>query len=128
MPAQPFTVGETVLLIDRGGNRRLLKLKAGAKAHGHKGYLEHDRIIGAAEGTLVRASSGATYLTFRPRLTEFVLEIIERVMSDIETWAAFAARAREAIYAACDRDRYATDLVAFFREVETKASDFGQTA
>jgi tRNA (adenine57-N1/adenine58-N1)-methyltransferase len=74
----PFSEGETVLLIDRGGNRRLLKLRAGAKAHGHKGFLEHDRMIGQPEGVLVRASSGSTYLVFRPRLSEFVLEMPRR--------------------------------------------------
>jgi tRNA (adenine57-N1/adenine58-N1)-methyltransferase len=74
----PLAEGETVLLVDRGGNRRLLALKAGAKAHGHKGYLEHDRIIGAPEGVLVRASSGATYLVFRPRLSEYALEMPRR--------------------------------------------------
>lgn len=78
MPALPFSEGETVLLVDRGGNRRLLKLRAGAKAHGHKGFLEHDRMIGEPEGVLVRASSGATYLVFRPRLSEFVLEMPRR--------------------------------------------------
>ena len=66
--AEPFADGETVLLLDRGENRRLVRLRAGAKAHGHKGYLEHDRIIGAREGVLVRSSTGATYLVFRPRL------------------------------------------------------------
>src|SRR3954453_20684189 len=71
----PFVEGEIVLLLDRGENRRLITLAARGKAHGHKGYLEHDRIIGACEGVLVRSSSGATYLVFRPRLSEYVLEM-----------------------------------------------------
>src|SRR3954470_20819303 len=78
MPAEPIAEGETVLLVDRGGNRRLVTLKAGAKAHGHRGFLEHDRIIGAPEGTVVRSSSGATYLVFRPRLSEYALEMPRR--------------------------------------------------
>jgi tRNA (adenine57-N1/adenine58-N1)-methyltransferase len=73
--AEPFAEGETVLLLDRGENRRLVTLRAGRKAHGHKGYLEHDRIIGTREGTVVRSSSGATYVIFRPRLSEYVLEM-----------------------------------------------------
>jgi tRNA (adenine57-N1/adenine58-N1)-methyltransferase len=73
--AEPFAEGEIVLLLDRGENRRLVTLRAGAKAHGHKGYLEHDRIIGAREGVVVRSSSGATYVVFRPRLSEYVLEM-----------------------------------------------------
>src|SRR3954470_17956439 len=71
----PFAEGEIVLLLDRGENRRLITLRVGAKAHGHKGFLEHDRIIGAREGVLIRSSSGATYLVFRPRLSEYVLEM-----------------------------------------------------
>jgi tRNA (adenine57-N1/adenine58-N1)-methyltransferase catalytic subunit len=76
--AEPFADGETVLLLDRGENRRLVRLRAGAKAHGHKGYLEHDRIIGAREGVLVRSSTGATYLVFRPRLADYTLEMPRR--------------------------------------------------
>ena len=75
MAAEPFREGEIVLLLDRAQNRRLVRLRAAAKAHGHKGYLEHDRIIGALEGTVARASSGATYLVFRPRLSEYALEM-----------------------------------------------------
>ncbi len=75
MAAEPFREGEIVLLLDRAQNRRLVRLRAGAKAHGHKGFLEHDRMIGAHEGTVVRASSGATYLVFRPRLSEYALEM-----------------------------------------------------
>src|SRR3954452_15280697 len=71
----PFAEGEIVLLLDRSENRRLVTLRAGGKAHGHKGYLEHERIIGACEGVLVRSSNGATYLVFRPRLSEYVLEM-----------------------------------------------------
>lgn len=78
MAAEPFADGETVLLLDRGENRRLLKLRTGGKAHGHKGYLEHDRIIGSREGVLVRSSTGATYLVFRPRLADYTLEMPRR--------------------------------------------------
>jgi tRNA (adenine57-N1/adenine58-N1)-methyltransferase len=73
--ATPFAEGEIVLLLDRAQNRRLVRLRAGAKAHGHKGYLEHDRIIGEHEGVVVRSVSGATYLVFRPRLSEYALEM-----------------------------------------------------
>jgi tRNA (adenine57-N1/adenine58-N1)-methyltransferase len=75
VPAEPFAEGEIVLLLDRAQNRRLVRLRAGAKAHGHRGYLEHDRIIGAPEGVVVRSSSGATYLVFRPRLADYTLEM-----------------------------------------------------
>jgi tRNA (adenine57-N1/adenine58-N1)-methyltransferase len=73
--AEPFAEGEIVLLLDRVGNRRLVTLRAGARAHGHKGYLEHDRIIGEPEGVSVRASGGAVYVVFRPRLADYALEM-----------------------------------------------------
>src|SRR5688572_10162482 len=71
----PFVEGEIVLLLDRMQNRRLVRLRAGAKAHGHKGFLEHDRIIGEHEGVVVRSVGGATYLVFRPRLSDYALEM-----------------------------------------------------
>lgn len=75
MAAEPFREAEIVLLLDRAQNRRLVRLRAGAKAHGHKGYLEHDQIIGQPEGVVVRSSGDATYLVFRPRLSEYALEM-----------------------------------------------------
>ena len=78
MSVEPFAEGEVVLLLDRAENRRLVRLRAGAKAHGHKGYLEHDRIIGQTEGVNVRSVGGATYLVFRPRLSEYALEMPRR--------------------------------------------------
>ena len=70
--------GDQVLLLDRAGNRRLIRLKAGAKAHGHKGYLEHDRMIGEPEGVAVRSSSGTVYVAVRPRLADYALEMPRR--------------------------------------------------
>lgn len=67
-----------MLLLDRAGNRRLIRLKAGAKAHGHKGYLEHDRMIGEPEGVTVRSSTGAVYVAVRPRLADYALEMPRR--------------------------------------------------
>jgi tRNA (adenine57-N1/adenine58-N1)-methyltransferase len=73
--AEPFAEGEIVLLLDRAGNRRLVSLRVGARAHGHKGYLEHDQIIGQREGVTLRATGGKVYLAFRPRLADYALEM-----------------------------------------------------
>lgn len=78
MAAQPFAEGESVLLLDRVGNRRLVRLRAGGRIHGHKGFLEHDTLIGADEGTLVRTSNGTVFLAVRPRLADYVLEMPRR--------------------------------------------------
>ena len=63
------------MLLDRAGNRRLIRLRAGGRVHGHKGYLEHDRLIGEHEGLLVRTQSGAVFTAVRPRLSEYALEM-----------------------------------------------------
>ncbi len=75
MAAEPFAEGEIVLLLDRAGNRRLVSLRMGARAHGHKGYLEHDEIIGQREGVTLRATGGKVYVAFRPRLADYALEM-----------------------------------------------------
>ncbi|MBA2446649.1 MAG: tRNA (adenine-N1)-methyltransferase [Chloroflexi bacterium] len=75
MAARPFVEGETVLLLDRAGNRRLVRLRAGGRLHGHQGYLEHDRLIGEDEGVVVRTSSRVAYVAVRPRLADYVLEM-----------------------------------------------------
>lgn len=75
MAAEPFAEGEIVLLLDRAGNRRLVSLRVGARAHGHKGYLEHDQIIGQREGVTLHATGGKVYVAFRPRLADYALEM-----------------------------------------------------
>jgi tRNA (adenine57-N1/adenine58-N1)-methyltransferase len=72
---RPFAEGETVLLLDRAGNRRLVRLRAGGRVHTHKGYLEHDRLIGEDEGLFVRTSTGVAYVAVRPRLSDYALEM-----------------------------------------------------
>jgi tRNA (adenine57-N1/adenine58-N1)-methyltransferase len=73
--AEPFAEGEIVLLLDRAGNRRLVTLRVGARAHGHKGFLEHDQIIGQREGVTLHATGGKVYVVFRPRLADYALEM-----------------------------------------------------
>jgi tRNA (adenine57-N1/adenine58-N1)-methyltransferase len=73
--AVPFAEGEIVLLLDRAGNRRLVTLRIGARAHGHKGFLEHDQIIGQDEGVTLHATGGKVYVVFRPRLSDYALEM-----------------------------------------------------
>ena len=75
MAARPFAEGDTVLLLDRAGNRRLVRLRPGGRVHSHKGYLEHDRLIGADEGVTLRTQTGAVYTAVRPRLSDYALEM-----------------------------------------------------
>jgi tRNA (adenine57-N1/adenine58-N1)-methyltransferase len=72
----PFRAGETLLLIDeRRGKRHVLVLRVGHTFHTDRGYVGHDALIGAADGTTVKSSMGTRYLALRPTLAEYVLEM-----------------------------------------------------
>jgi tRNA (adenine57-N1/adenine58-N1)-methyltransferase catalytic subunit len=71
----PFGVGDKALLIDRKGRRYLITLAEGAEFHTHAGPVPHADLIGASEGTEVRAANGTKYLAVRPTLAEFILKM-----------------------------------------------------
>jgi tRNA (adenine57-N1/adenine58-N1)-methyltransferase catalytic subunit len=72
----PFRPGEPLLLVDeRRGKRHLVVLRAGHTFHTDRGYIGHDVLIGAADGTTVKTSMGTRYLALRPTLGEYVLEM-----------------------------------------------------
>lgn len=62
-------------MVDAKRRRYLLTLKPGAEFHSHAGFLTHDDIIGAEEGTMTRSTGGARYTVIRPTLSEFVLKM-----------------------------------------------------
>ena len=68
-------VGEQVLLIDPKRRRYLVTRTAGAEFHTHAGYVHHDDLIGAPEGSLHRSTTGTNYLALRPTLSEHVLKM-----------------------------------------------------
>lgn len=70
-----FAAGERVVLVDGRGRRYLITLGAGRRFHSHLGTLEHDELIGAPEGSVVRASGGAALLALRPTLADYVLKM-----------------------------------------------------
>jgi tRNA (adenine57-N1/adenine58-N1)-methyltransferase len=70
-----FQEGESVLLVDRSGRRRLVRLKAGARFHSSKGTVEHTDLLNAENGALIRTSTGAPFTIWRPRLSDYVLEM-----------------------------------------------------
>jgi tRNA (adenine57-N1/adenine58-N1)-methyltransferase len=67
--------GERVLLIDAKQRRYLITLRAGASFHTHVGIVEHDSLIGAAEGSTVLGSTGRRFLVVRPTLSDAVLKM-----------------------------------------------------
>lgn len=66
-----FLVGDLCLLVDRKDRRYLLTLTPAEQFHSHSGFIEHDDIIGAQEGTNIKSSKGSVFLAVRPTLSEY---------------------------------------------------------
>ncbi|HET7414251.1 MAG TPA: tRNA (adenine-N1)-methyltransferase [Arthrobacter sp.] len=71
----PFRAGERVQLTDQKGRRNTITLVPGKSFHTHRGYLEHDSLIGQPEGSVVANTSGHEYQALRPLLSDFVLSM-----------------------------------------------------
>ena len=71
----PFRVGDRVQLTDPRGRLHTITLAAGASFHTHRGYFEHDQIIGLPEGSVIRTTSGIEYLALRPLLSDYTLSM-----------------------------------------------------
>ena len=71
----PLQDGEQVLLIDQRGKRHLIFLRKSETFHSDRGWIQHDAVIGQADGSWVRSSLGLRYLALRPTLAEFVLDM-----------------------------------------------------
>jgi len=71
----PLQAGEWVRLVDGKGRKHNICLEVGKKFHTNRGSIEHDELIGRAEGFTVTSSSGGEYLVFRPLLNEFVVSM-----------------------------------------------------
>jgi len=67
--------GETVLLVDRKARRYLTTLETGGQFHYHAGTLDHDGLIGGAEGVMARSSKGAGLRVWRPTAADYTLEL-----------------------------------------------------
>jgi len=70
-----FAPGDRALLLDSKGRRYLVTLSPGGEFHTHAGFVRHDDVLGAAEGTTVRSTTGSRYAVVRPTLAEFVLKM-----------------------------------------------------
>lgn len=70
-----FVVGDRVQLTDAKGRKFTVILETGKQFHTHRGAIAHDDLIGAAEGSIVAATSGTEYLALRPLLVDYVLSM-----------------------------------------------------
>ena len=71
----PFHEGERVQLTDPKGRLHTITLTAGKQFHTHRGYLAHDELIGAPDGSTIRNTAGVEYLAVRPLLADYVLSM-----------------------------------------------------
>jgi len=74
-PSGPFRIGDRVQLTDEKGKLYSINLALGGQFHTHKGWLEHEALIGAPEGSTFTTNVGTKYQAFRPLLTDFVLSM-----------------------------------------------------
>jgi tRNA (adenine57-N1/adenine58-N1)-methyltransferase len=74
-PHGPFRAGDQVQLTDPKGRINTITLQPGKQFHSHKGWLEHDEIIGRPEGIVLRSSGGIDFLAFRPLLHDHTLRM-----------------------------------------------------
>lgn len=70
-----LSAGDRVQLTDEKGKMYSFYLQPGNQWHSHKGWINHDEIIGLPEGSSVISSSGTTYQVMRPLLNDYVLSM-----------------------------------------------------
>jgi tRNA (adenine57-N1/adenine58-N1)-methyltransferase catalytic subunit len=70
-----FVVGDRALIFDSKQRRYLVTLAEGGEFHTHAGFVRHEQLLGAPEGTVVRSTAGARYTAVRPTLADFVLKM-----------------------------------------------------
>jgi tRNA (adenine57-N1/adenine58-N1)-methyltransferase len=71
----PFQAGDRVQLTDPKGRHYTIVLESGRTYHTHRGALEHDKLIGLPEGSVVTSAGGTSYLALRPLLPDYVLSM-----------------------------------------------------
>ena len=71
----PLREGDRVQLTDEKGKMYSFYLQNGNQWHSHKGWINHDSIIGLAEGSTVLSNTGTAYQVMRPLLNDYVLSM-----------------------------------------------------
>ena len=74
-PSGPFRAGDRVQLTDPKGRHYTLVLESGQTYHTHRGALDHDKLIGLPEGSVITSAGGTSYLALRPLLPDYVLSM-----------------------------------------------------
>jgi tRNA (adenine57-N1/adenine58-N1)-methyltransferase len=64
-----------VQLTDPKGRHYTIVLESGQTYHTHRGALDHDKLIGLPEGSVITSAAGTSYLALRPLLPDYVLSM-----------------------------------------------------
>jgi len=71
----PFREGDRVQLTGPKGKLNSITLESGKVFHTHRGFIDHDTLIGLPDGSVVANSVGVEHLALRPLLTDFVMSM-----------------------------------------------------
>ncbi len=70
-----FKLGDRVQLTDPKGKLYSFTITAGKEWHTHKGWINHDDLIGLPEGSVVATTAGLRFTAFIPLLADYVLSM-----------------------------------------------------
>jgi tRNA (adenine57-N1/adenine58-N1)-methyltransferase catalytic subunit len=71
----PFRAGDRAQLTDPKGKLNTVTLEVDGEFHTHQGFVKHNDIIGAPDGSVVYNNHEVEYLALRPLLTDFVMSM-----------------------------------------------------
>lgn len=70
-----FQVGDRVQLTDTKGKMYSFTITPGKEWHTHKGWINHDDLVGLPEGSVVTTTAGLKFTAFIPLLADYVLSM-----------------------------------------------------
>lgn len=70
-----FQIGDRVQLTDPKGKLYSFTITPGKEWHTHKGWINHDDLVGLPEGSVVTTTAGLKFTAFIPLLADYVLSM-----------------------------------------------------
>jgi tRNA (adenine57-N1/adenine58-N1)-methyltransferase len=70
-----FNIGDRIQLTDPKGKLYSFTITPGKEWHTHKGWINHDDLVGLPEGSVVSTTAGLKFTAFKPLLSDFVLSM-----------------------------------------------------
>jgi tRNA (adenine57-N1/adenine58-N1)-methyltransferase len=70
-----FQIGDRVQLTDPKGKVYSFTITPGKEWHTHKGWINHDDLVGLPEGSVVSTTAGLKFTAFIPLLADYVLSM-----------------------------------------------------